>query len=102
MFDHLILKALELRDQVPEEYHGKGVSQALKNINEIIGPQMVEAQLNPVDQSAVDDFMFKLDGTENKVRPERMGTTFNWAPGPLTLFLCAGQPLLSRRPSSQR
>jgi len=61
-----IHEALELRDNVKEEYHGKGVSQAIKNINEIIGPQIVEAQLNPVDQSGVDDFMFKLDGTENK------------------------------------
>merc|ERR1711937_496938 len=51
---------------VKEDYHGKGVSQAIKNINEIIGPQIVEAQLNPVDQSACDDFMLKLDGTENK------------------------------------
>lgn len=61
-----IHEALEMRDGDKSMYHGKGVSNAIKNINEIIGPKIVEAQLNPVDQGAVDKFMIDLDGTENK------------------------------------
>ena len=55
-----------MRDGDKSMYHGKSVFNAIKNINEIIGPKIVEAQVNPVDQSAVDKFMLELDGTENK------------------------------------
>jgi len=59
-------EALELRDKDKDHWHGKGVSKAIANVNDIIGPKLVEAQINPVDQKAVDDFMLKLDGTNNK------------------------------------
>jgi len=59
-------EALELRDGDKTEWHGKGVKKAIANINEIIGPKVVEAQINPVDQKGLDDFMCKIDGTENK------------------------------------
>eukprot|EP00911_Craspedida_sp_UC1_P002562 UC1_evm1s1900 len=60
-----IYEALELRDK-GAEYHGKGVSQAIANINDTIAPAIVAAGINPADQKAVDDFLLKLDGTENK------------------------------------
>ncbi len=40
-------EALELRDGVKSEYHGKGVLKAVKNVNDIIGPALV----GKVDQS---------------------------------------------------
>jgi len=61
-----IHEALELRDKEADNYHGKGVGKALSNINDIIAPAVVEAQLNPVDQGALDAFLIKLDGTNNK------------------------------------
>lgn len=61
-----IHEALELRDKDKANWHGKGVTKAIANINEIIAPKVVEAGLNPVDQKGLDDFLLKLDGTENK------------------------------------
>ena len=60
-----IYEALELRDK-GTEYHGKGVSKAVANINDVIAPALIKAALDPVKQSEVDNFMLKLDGTENK------------------------------------
>lgn len=34
-------EAVELRDDVKSEYHGKGVLKAVKNVNEILGPALV-------------------------------------------------------------
>eukprot|EP00038_Savillea_parva_P006421 m.163708 g.163708 ORF g.163708 m.163708 type:complete len:445 (+) comp12327_c0_seq1:89-1423(+) len=59
-------EALELRDGDKTQWHGKGVTKALANVNEIIGPKVVEAQINPVDQAKLDEFMNQLDGTANK------------------------------------
>lgn len=59
-------EALELRDKDKANWHGKGVTKAISNINDIIAPKVVEAALNPVDQKGLDDFLLKLDGTENK------------------------------------
>lgn len=61
-----IYEALEMRDNVKSEYHGKGVSNALKNINEIIGPQLVKKEICPSKQEEIDKFMLDLDGTKNK------------------------------------
>jgi len=52
-------EALELRDE-----NGKGVSKAISNVNEIIGPKIIGK--NPENQKDIDDLMIKLDGTENK------------------------------------
>jgi enolase len=38
--------------------------QAIKNVNEIIGPQLINK--NPCEQKKIDDFLIKLDGTEDK------------------------------------
>lgn len=36
-----IYEALELRDNIKEEYHGKGVQQAIQNVNNIIAPAIL-------------------------------------------------------------
>jgi enolase len=59
-------EALELRDEVKTEYHGKGVKKAVSNVNDIIVPALMKANLQVTDQAGIDNFMLKLDGTENK------------------------------------
>ncbi|XP_023016439.1 enolase [Leptinotarsa decemlineata] len=61
-----IHEALELRDESPNDHHGKGVNQAVENINSIIAPALLQEDLDVTEQEKVDDFMLKLDGTENK------------------------------------
>ena len=56
-------EALELRDKNPNRYHGKGVLQAISNINEIIRPALFG---HKADQASVDKVLIDLDGTENK------------------------------------
>jgi len=60
-----IYEALELRDK-GATWHGKGVSTAVNNINNIIGPELIKECLDPVDQGKIDEMMIKLDGTDNK------------------------------------
>ena len=36
-----IYEALELRDDIKSEYHGKGVKKAVSNINDVIRPDIV-------------------------------------------------------------
>jgi len=60
------LEALELRDQDPGRYRGKGVLKAVKNVNAIIAPALKKN--GSVDQQKVDRFLKELDGTENKSR----------------------------------
>ncbi|KAL8597687.1 hypothetical protein ACOMHN_012654 [Nucella lapillus] len=60
-----IHEALELRDKA-QSYHGKGVSKAVDNINSTIAPALISKGLDVKDQTAVDNFMLELDGTENK------------------------------------
>jgi len=52
-------EALELRDA-----DGRGVSQAIKNVNEIIAPKLKGK--NPENQKEIDELIIELDGTENK------------------------------------
>ncbi len=52
-------EALELRDD-----DGKGVSNAIKNVNEIIAPRLIGK--DPINQKEIDDLIISLDGTENK------------------------------------
>ncbi len=60
-------EALELRDG-GDAYMGKGVSKAVKNVNDIIGPAIIG--MDATQQSALDDKMIALDGTQNK---EKLG-----------------------------
>ncbi|HOM99796.1 MAG TPA: phosphopyruvate hydratase, partial [Acidobacteriota bacterium] len=57
-------EALELRDGDKSRYLGKGVTKAVKNIHEIIGPALVGKSV--FDQIDVDETMIEVDGTENK------------------------------------
>ncbi|HPU06459.1 MAG: phosphopyruvate hydratase [Thermogutta sp.] len=57
-------EALELRDGDPSKYLGKGVSQAVQNVNEKIAEEI--CGMDALDQAAIDYAMIELDGTENK------------------------------------
>jgi enolase len=57
-------EALELRDNEPARYKGKGVATAVKNVNDVIAPE-VEG-LDAAEQAYIDDLMIKLDGTDSK------------------------------------
>ncbi|MDG6905600.1 MAG: phosphopyruvate hydratase [Nitrososphaerota archaeon] len=61
-----IHEALELRDRVENVFNGKGVLQAVSNVNEIIRPKLIG--LNCADQQEIDQTMIELDGTQNKQR----------------------------------
>lgn len=55
-------EALELRDG-DERYHGKGVTKAVNNVNEIIKPALINQELN---QEKIDKLLLSLDGTKFK------------------------------------
>lgn len=57
-------EAAELRDQDKGRYHGKGVLKAIQNINEVISKSLLGA--NAIEQTAIDQELIALDGTENK------------------------------------
>ncbi|MDR1545824.1 MAG: phosphopyruvate hydratase [Deltaproteobacteria bacterium] len=57
-------EALELRDKDSKRYGGKGVLQAVKNVNEIIAPAVIGLAAD--NQAALDRLMIELDGTANK------------------------------------
>ncbi len=57
-------EAAELRDGDPDRYVGKGVTQAVANVNEVIAPAL--QGMDPLDQIAIDTVMIESDGTENK------------------------------------
>ena len=56
-------EALELRDNDEKRYNGKGVLNAVRNVNEIIRPALLGKH---ADQASVDKLLIELDGTENK------------------------------------
>ena len=57
-------EAVELRDGDKSRYLGKGVLKAVKNVNEIIAPEL--QYMNVYDQAAIDKKLIEIDGTENK------------------------------------
>lgn len=59
-------EAIELRDNDPSRYNGKGVLTAVQNVNKIIAPALVGKSV--FDQSLIDHTMIELDGTVNKSR----------------------------------
>ncbi|CAI4949360.1 ANM_HP_G0061810.mRNA.1.CDS.1 [Saccharomyces cerevisiae] len=59
-------EALEMRDGDKSKWMGKGVLHAVKNVNDVIAPAFVKANIDVKDQKAVDDFLISLDGTANK------------------------------------
>lgn len=59
-----IFEALELRDGDKSMYLGKGVLQAVENVNSKIAPELIGE--NAADQQEIDRIMLQLDGTDNK------------------------------------
>jgi enolase len=59
-------EAVELRDGDKSKWAGKGVTKAVSNVNEIIGPALIKENIDVKDQPKVDEFLIKLDGTANK------------------------------------
>ncbi|MDP2340296.1 MAG: phosphopyruvate hydratase [Deltaproteobacteria bacterium] len=57
-------EAVELRDDDKKRYGGKGVLTAVKNVNELIAPEL--AGFDADDQYGLDHAMISLDGTPNK------------------------------------
>ena len=59
-------EAVEMRDGDKGRFNGKGVLQAVSNVNELIAPELVNMFAN--DQVGIDRLMIELDGTPNKAK----------------------------------
>ncbi len=59
-------EALELRDKSDNRYMGKGVQNAVINVNEVLAPELIGYDV--MDQAGLDHTMIDIDGTENKSR----------------------------------
>lgn len=59
-------EAVELRDNNPNIYNGKGVLNAIKNIKDLIAPKIIG--MDPENQELIDKTMTDLDGTKNKAK----------------------------------
>jgi enolase len=59
-------EAVELRDGDKERYLGKGVLQAVENVNTIIAPEIMG--MDATRQAEIDQLMLELDGTPNKAK----------------------------------
>lgn len=57
-------EALELRDNDPNHFLGRGVLTAVNNINSVITPQLIGS--DPTEQVEIDQLLVNLDGTPNK------------------------------------
>jgi len=57
-------EAVELRDNDKSKYMGKGVLQAVANVNDIIAKELVGVDV--FEQNTIDQLMIDLDGTHNK------------------------------------
>jgi enolase len=61
-----IHEAVELRDDDKKKYAGKGVTKAVKNVNDIIAKEI--AGFDVSQQAAIDEMMISLDDTPNKAK----------------------------------
>jgi enolase len=59
-------EAVELRDDDPSRYLGKGVQKAVNNVNGIIAPELTG--YDALDQAGIDEALVELDGTPNKAK----------------------------------
>ncbi|KAG4069418.1 hypothetical protein HA402_012271 [Bradysia odoriphaga] len=59
-------EAVELRDNDKSVYMGKGVLQAVNNVNDIIAEELIGWEVT--DQAGIDKFLIQLDGTPNKAK----------------------------------
>jgi len=61
-----IHEAVELRDGDKSKYVGKGVSKAVENVNNVLGPALIKSKVKITDQAGIDALLIKTDGTPNK------------------------------------
>jgi enolase len=66
-------EAIELRDNDPKRYRGKGTTKAVDNVNRKIAPAL--AGMDSLDQVGVDNVLLELDETENKSKLGANATT---------------------------
>ena len=59
-------EAVELRDGDAARYKGKGVLQAVKNVNDIIADEVIGE--DATEQTLIDKILIELDGTPNKAK----------------------------------
>ncbi len=57
-------EAVELRDNIKDNYMGKSVEKAVENVNTIISDELIG--INVLDQNLIDNLLIELDGTSNK------------------------------------
>lgn len=57
-------EAVELRDNDKKRYEGKGVLEAVKNVNDLISREIIG--MNVLEQGTIDNYMNYMDGTKNK------------------------------------
>ncbi|MBQ2754032.1 MAG: phosphopyruvate hydratase [Clostridia bacterium] len=57
-------EAVELRDNDPQRYNGKGVMKAVDNVNIVIASKLTGK--NPFEQRKIDSLLIAADGTKNK------------------------------------
>ena len=96
-------EALELRDQDPNRFDGKGVLKAVANVGNVIGPWLIGR--SPMDQEAIDAGINELDGTDDKSKlganavlavslaVAKAGAAVANANGSLWQYLSAGEPV---------
>ncbi len=59
-------EAVEMRDGDDERYLGKGVLQAVSNVNDVIAEELIG--MDASEQVEIDEFLIQLDGTPNKAK----------------------------------
>merc|ERR1719289_707188 len=55
-----------MRDGDKSRFLGKGVLNAVANINNVIAPKLISSNIDVTDQASVDQFLIAMDGTNNK------------------------------------
>ncbi len=83
-------EALELRDNDPTRFKGKGVLKAVNNVNTILGPAVVGMEAS--QQSEIDHKLKSMDGTPNK---SKLGANSTLA---VSLVVCKAAALVSGNP----
>src|SRR5690625_5077284 len=63
-------EAVELRDGDSSRFLGKGVEQAVENVNAVIAPELIEGEFTVLEQVSIDKMLIQLDVTKNK---EKLG-----------------------------
>lgn len=62
-------EAVELRDSDASVYHGKGVLKAVRSVNDVLGPTIIQRKFSVgKDLAKIDALMRELDGTVDKSR----------------------------------